>query len=183
MKEELLLLVDENDEVIGYGEKMTVHIEEQLHRAFSVFIIDLNEDRMLIQRRAFTKYHSGGLWSNACCSHPQKDEELKTAVIRRIKEELGINLDYTDSKFLRELGKFEYYKKFDKYAEHEIDHVFLIQIKSKEINLMPDNQEVSEIKWIEISELMKWVKERPHDFTVWFPKALDIVFNDIYNLN
>lgn len=183
MREELLLLVDEKDKVVGYGEKMVIHRKGQLHRAFSVFIIDLNGDRMLLQRRAFEKYHSGGLWSNACCSHPRKGEGLKMAVIRRIKEELGIDLDYIDSKLLRELGKFEYYKKFDKYAEHEIDYVFLIVVKSKEIILTPDNKEVLESKWIGIPELMEWLKERPNDFTAWFPKAFNIVLNDIYKLN
>lgn len=178
MKEELLLLVDNGDNVVGYGEKMDIHLKGNLHRAFSIFIIDPDENKMLLQRRAYGKYHSGGLWSNACCSHPKKGEEIQATIIRRVKEELGVKLDCIDSKSLRKLGKFEYYKSFGKYTEHEIDHVFISQIRCKNLSLAPDKKEVSEIKWVEITELINWIKERPNDFTVWFPNAFNLVLKE-----
>lgn len=174
------MLVDEKDNVIGYGEKMIVHQKEQLHRAFSIFIFDPNKNHMLLQRRAFGKYHSGGLWSNACCSHPRKNEDIKATVIHRIEEELGISAEHINIQLLRELDKFKYYKKFGKYAEHEIDHVFLLQIESDKLHLSPNVKEISEIKWIEIPELINWLEESPNDFTAWFSKAFNIVLNDIY---
>ena len=85
-----LILVNAEDEEIGYGEKAYVHEKGLLHRAFSVFIV--NDGKMLIQKRNRNKYHSGGLWTNACCSHPEKRESLKEAVHRRLEEELGIGL-------------------------------------------------------------------------------------------
>lgn len=91
MSENLLIWVDELDNMIGYGEKLDTHIRSQLHRAFSIFIFDTVEKKMLIQRRAQGKYHSGGLWSNACCSHPLKDEgTLMEQIGRSLERELGI---------------------------------------------------------------------------------------------
>ena len=87
--EDLLVLVDENDREIGWREKMEVHVAGKLHRAFSVFIFDRNQKKMLLQKRAEGKYHSGGLWSNACCSHPRKGEGMEAALSRRLEEELG----------------------------------------------------------------------------------------------
>ncbi|MDO5151637.1 MAG: NUDIX domain-containing protein, partial [Oscillospiraceae bacterium] len=89
---DLLILTDEMDNEIGYADKMSVHINEQLHRAFSLFIYNEKEQKMLIHRRAIGKYHSGDLWTNACCSHPRKGEELLNSIIRRTKEELGIDI-------------------------------------------------------------------------------------------
>ena len=110
VKEDELILVDLFDREIGTGPKLRVHRENRLHRAFSVFI--LHEDRMLIQRRAFDKYHSGGLWANACCSHPRAGEELRTAVKRRLQEELGICTD------TEEIFDFVYFQQYEGLSEY-----------------------------------------------------------------
>ena len=93
--EDLIIWVDENDNEIGYGEKLETHIKGQLHRAFSVFIFDWSDSTMLIQRRAIGKYHSGGLWSNSCCSHPYDGENFEDSIKRCIKNELNFDLDIT----------------------------------------------------------------------------------------
>ena len=122
-----LILVNEEDEEIGYCKKMNAHINEYLHRAFSLFIYNKTDNKLLIHKRALGKYHSGGLWTNSCCSHPRYGENLIDSVIRRTKEELGLDINsYIDN--LREVGKFHYYKKFTDCAENEIDHVFMLTI-------------------------------------------------------
>jgi isopentenyl-diphosphate delta-isomerase type 1 len=182
--EDLLILVDDNDEIIGYEEKMETHKQEKLHRAFSVFVFNRYDDQMLLHRRAAGKYHSGGLWTNACCSHPRKDENIRDAVLRRMEEELGLRLTEEDLNVsgafdrcggLCELGKFQYYQKYETCAEAEIDHVFYISLIKENIELYPNPEEISEIKWISVSELKKWLEERPQDFTAWFWKAFNVV--------
>lgn len=190
--EELLILIDENDEEIGFEEKMETHIKEKLHRAFSLFIFDKDSEKMLIHKRADGKYHSGGLWTNSCCSHPRKGEDLRTAVVRRTKQELGLDLTneqlefYNPSSYdhgLHELGSFKYYKKFPKCAEHEIDHVFYLSLHSNEIILNIDEDEISEIMWISIEELKKWLSSSSENFTAWFPKALGFVIEKVFCCN
>ena len=141
---EWIILVDEQDKEIGFGEKLDVHVKEQLHRAFSVFIFDPKSQKMLIQKRAEGKYHSGGKWSNACCSHPRKGEIMEEALARRLQEELGFWMPerlnvFTYPEFpdemninnIVEVGHFTYYAKFDGLSEHEIDHVFVYyQVKN-----------------------------------------------------
>ena len=114
-----LILVDLFDRAIGHGEKLDVHRRRLLHRAFSVFLVDEN-GRWLLQKRADGKYHSGGLWANACCSHPRWGETLPQAVSRRLQEELGITGE------ARELFSFIYYTPFPSLSEYEYDHVFLL---------------------------------------------------------
>lgn len=184
-RDDLLILVDENDCEIGYGEKMEVHKHAKLHRAFSLFIFNRKDYTMLLHKRADGKYHSGGLWTNACCSHPRKGEELREAVIRRMKEELGLEFEELDSQpsedgykygGLSELGSFQYFQQYDDCAEHEIDHVFYLSVMKPEITLSPDPDEISEVKWIRMEELVGWMKERPEDFTAWFPKAFALAY-------
>ena len=91
--DQLLVLVDESDQETGYGEKLHVHQNALLHRAFSIFVFDWDKEEMLLQRRASGKYHSGGLWSNACCSHPRKGETMAHALNNRLKAELGLETD------------------------------------------------------------------------------------------
>lgn len=183
-----LILVDENDNIIGYEEKMSAHISEKRHRAFSVFIYDFNTKKMLLQRRALNKYHSGGLWSNACCSHPIKDEPLELTISKRLKEELGIDLainikKYKDINFfepdvLYDCGKFSYFSKYDGLSENEIDRVFLycnikdINTQGIEINI----DEIAEIKWIDIETLNQCIKNDSSEFTAWFKEAFNLVF-------
>ena len=190
MKEELLLWVDENDQIIGYGEKIETHIREQLHRAFSLFLFNRYDNTMLIHRRAYGKYHSGGLWTNSCCSHPRKNEVLKESVIRRMKEELGfilpeIEISPSENAYhtngLYELGAFQYYAKYSDCAEHEIDHVFFLPIDQPAALLSTDSSEIAEIEWISVEELKKRWNADPSAFTAWFPKAFDLVLQKAFN--
>lgn len=188
MSEELLLWVDENDRIIGYGGKMETHVKEQLHRAFSLFIFNQYDNKLLIHKRARGKYHSGGLWTNSCCSHPRKDEELREAVIRRVKEELGLELreeELTLSKSggLIEVDKFQYYQKFGNCAENEIDHVFYLLINKPEVLLKLDADEIEEVRWVSEQELIIWMEKKPENFTAWFEKAFEIVRNYIVTKN
>jgi len=115
---ELVVLVDENDNEIGVEEKINAHRKGLLHRAFSIFVFN-SKNELLLQKRAADKYHSGGLWSNTCCSHPRPGENLKDAAHRRLQEEMGFDCS------LREVFSFLYKKSFDNgLTEHELDHVF-----------------------------------------------------------
>ena len=166
---EELILVNYDDEEIGYMDKTYVHREELLHRAFSVFIV--HNGKMLIQKRNIRKYHSGGLWANACCSHPRKGEELQQAVHRRLQEELGFDCE------VRELCDFVYRTVFsDHLCEYEFDHVFLGEY-SGEVKL--NEEEASEIKWIDIEELKELVVNKPERFASWFLIALQKVIRCI----
>lgn len=162
-----IILVDLSDNEIGTGEKLDVHVNNRLHRAFSVFIV--NDNKMLIQKRALEKYHSGGLWANACCSHPRKGEKLDEAVTRRLREELGIKCD------TKKVFSFIYYEHYSNLSEYEYDHVFLGQYAGEiEIN----KNEIEEYKWIDISKLEEWLLNNPEDFAAWFliscPKIINI---------
>lgn len=174
--EELIILVNAEDEVIGYGEKQAVHVNEQLHRAFSLFIYSEDSKELLLHRRAWGKYHSGGLWTNACCSHPRKGEELRQAVLRRMEQELGIRPAELGEAIndLAELGSFTYYHRFADCAEHEVDHVFLLRLSGEKPVLSPDSGEIAETMWVRPEELFRWMEERPEEFTAWFPQALRI---------
>lgn len=158
--EDMLVWVDFNDQETGYGGKLQTHQEKRLHRAFSVFVV--HEGKMLIQKRAEGKYHSAGLWANACCSHPRKGEMLPEAVSRRMKEELGIA---EDSCHPEELFSFIYYAPLGELCEYELDHVFLADYGG-EIQCHPD--EIAEFRWLELAELEKEMLEHPEKFCVWF---------------
>lgn len=178
---ELITLVNESDEIIGFENKMVTHKSGKLHRAFSLFIIDESEQSLLIQKRAIGKYHSGGLWTNACCSHPRKGEELLDAVCRRVKDELGVSV--TDSacekKDLWECKKFTYRKDYGEYTEHEIDHVFIWNVDKSTIRLVPDKDEVDDLLWIDIFDLEDWMSTKPEEFTAWFFPAYEIFINEV----
>lgn len=136
--DEIITLVNARDEIIGYEEKIKVHSLQKLHRAFSVFIYDRDSNQMLIQKRASGKYHSGGLWSNACCSHPRQNESMEEAVFRCLHSELQLEpeskvkiRDCSISQLKLKIGemcyawKFMYFHKYKDLAEHEIDYVFV----------------------------------------------------------
>lgn len=168
---EEIIKVDFNDNHIGKIEKLKAHTSPILHRAFSVFLFDGN--KMLIQKRAEGKYHSGGLWANACCSHPRANKSFKDSVLERIKFELGIveNID------LNEVFSFTYLSKYaENLYEYEFDHVLIGKYNSeKKINY--NTEEISEVKWIEIAELKEEMLRYPQNFATWFiicaNKAID----------
>jgi isopentenyl-diphosphate delta-isomerase len=160
---DLLILVDENDRQIGAAPKLRAHQEALLHRAFSVFLFD-RDGRMLLTRRAPGKYHSGGLWTNACCSHPRDGETLAEAVPRRLAEELGVS----DCP-CREVGSFVYRADFaNGLTEHELDHVFVGEWSQ---GVTPDPLETSEIAWWPVEEIQRQLNDHPERFTAWFAPA------------
>lgn len=141
-------------------------MEGKLHRAFSVFLTDEKGD-ILLQRRALTKYHSGGLWTNACCSHPMGDV-ISDAVVR-LKEELGVESE------LKEIGHFVYHHVFENgMTEYEVDHVLLGQI-SRSTPLSPAPEEADAVEWMSVQELNRQLTEMPWKFTPWFITAAPIV--------
>lgn len=157
--EEMVVLINENDEVKGLMEKMQAHKTGLLHRAFSVFLFN-NQGEMLLQKRAAHKYHSPNQWTNAVCSHPRDGESYKDAALRRLKEELGVEVEI-DHKF------FFIYKADvgDGLWEHELDHVFVGNYQG-EFHLNPE--EVSEVRYIFQENLEKEMSENPANFTEWF---------------
>lgn len=178
---DVLILVDEQDKEIGTEEKIDAHRKGLLHRAFSLFIYDSKLNKMLIQRRAINKYHSGGLWTNACCSHPRKGEDLNTAIYRRTIEELGVSIPKADYEIgkIKECGKFTYRKDFGELTEYEIDHVFAWLVDSSILQFVPNKDEIEDLMWIDIHDLMNWLEGNPDNFTAWFFSAYEIFINDV----
>lgn len=163
--EDQVILVDEQDRDLGVMEKLAAHKAGKLHRAFSIFVYRKvgNTTEILLQQRRADKYHSGGLWTNACCSHPRPGEDILTAANRRLQEEMGLDVD------LFPQGKFYYRADFsDGLTEHEMDYVL-----AGETNLEPvfNKQEVQDTKWIEISKLQSDLKSNPDKYTAWFGLA------------
>jgi isopentenyl-diphosphate delta-isomerase len=163
---ERVILVDEQDQPLGTMEKMEAHEKGLLHRAFSVFVFNSSNELML-HRRALTKYHSGGLWTNTCCSHPREGEETIDAAHRRLQEEMGFDCD------LQEAFHFLYKAELDNdLTEHELDHVFIGRFDG-EVNLNPE--EVDSFKHISMDELEGDVKAHPEKYTEWFKICLEEV--------
>jgi len=162
---ELVILVDANDNPIGVAAKIEAHQHPpKLHRAFSVFIFD-SAGRMLLQRRASAKYHFGGLWTNAACSHPQPGEDTGTAAARRLRAEMGIDVPLTEQlSFLYHAEDLS-----TGLTEWEFDHVFT-GIFDGDPN--PDAGEVDGWRWVDAVELAREVDEHPERFTPWFRIAL-----------
>ena len=162
-----IILVNTKDEPIGTCEKLEAHVRPTLHRAFSVFLH--SNGQMLLQKRNREKYHSGGLWTNACCSHPRANETLTEAVPRRMQEELGIQVP------LDELFSFVYFAQFpDGLFEYEYDHVFLGEYEG----IPPfDPDEAEEMRWVSFAQLRQELLEHPERFTVWFLSAAPRVLN------
>lgn len=159
---EYVVLVDEHDNEMGVMEKMEAHEKAILHRAFSIFIFN-SKGEMLIHRRALTKYHTPGLWTNACCSHPRKGESLAAATERRLQEEMGMRCS------LNKVFDFVYKADVGQgLTEHEFDHVFVGTTDDvPEIN----PEEVDSFKYLSLTALRKLLDEQPETFTVWFKIA------------
>jgi len=163
---EYILIVDEKDNVIGKGEKIRIHREGKLHRAFSIFVFN-SKGELLLQKRAESKYHSSGLWTNTCCSHQRDGETLEEAVHRRLKEEMGFDCE------LREVFTFTYRVKFDDgLFENEYDHVFFGKFDGRPD---PNPKEVDDWKWVSLEELRKDVQKNPDDYTYWLKVSIDRV--------
>lgn len=166
---EKVILVDEHDREIGTMEKMEAHRLGKLHRAFSVVVFN-SSGEMLIQKRASEKYHSAGLWSNACCSHPRPGEEIETAVRRRLREELGIDINPEFS------FKFIYSVRFpNNLIEHELDHVF---VGTYDGEPTINKKEASDWKFIDPKTLATQINFEPESFTHWFKIILDRFENE-----
>lgn len=162
---ERVILVDKKDNEIGREEKIKAHREGKLHRSFSIFLFN-RRGELLIQKRATSKYHSPGLWSNTCCSHPGPGRKLEDEAKRRLKEEMGI----VESD-LKEVFSFTYNLKVGDLIEHEFDHIFWGKYEG---NPKPDPAEVESWKWVNLRELKKDIKEKPGKYTAWFKLILGI---------
>ena len=171
-----VILVDLQDRQIGTMDKLEAHLEPHLHRAFSVFLVD--GCKMLIQKRAMDKYHSGGLWANACCSHPRANKDFWDSVKDRLQFELGIE----DNLELKELFTFTYMSKYNENLyEYEYDHVLLGSIK--EYNFKFNTDEIADMKWVDIDWLADDMVKNPTNYATWFlicaPKVIEYLKNQI----
>lgn len=167
---EYLVLVDEQNKEIGTAEKLSAHARNLLHRAFSVFIFrEESQLELLLQQRAFDKYHSQGLWTNTCCSHPRIGESIVEAGRRRLKEELGIVAA------LKDLGWFHYNAHFSNgLSENEIDHV-LVGTITTDTKIIPNSKEVHAYRWVTLPDLQQELNNHPENFTPWLASALALV--------
>jgi isopentenyl-diphosphate delta-isomerase len=156
---EFVILVDNADVPTGRMEKMEAHRKGELHRAFSVFVFN-DKGEMMLQQRALSKYHSPGLWTNTCCSHPRIGEDTLSAAHRRMKEEMGFDCK------LSEIFSFTYKADVGNgLTEHEFDHVFIgIYNNPPQLN----SEEVENWKFMPMSDIKKEMLESPENYTVWF---------------
>lgn len=170
MEEQIVILVDNNDNQTGIMSKLEAHEKGLLHRAISVFIIN-SKGEWILQRRAFDKYHSNGLWTNTCCTHPNPGESNIESAKRRLREEMGIICD------LVELFSFTYKEKLDNgFSENEFDHVFWgICDTAPVINA----SEVEDWKAVTYPELKEMVQSNPDNFTFWFKEIYKKVYHHI----
>lgn len=161
-----VVLVNEQDEAVGVMEKMEAHEKALLHRAFSVFIFN-KDGLMLLQQRALSKYHSPGLWTNACCSHPNPGEDVKDAALRRLEEELGFTTK------VEKAFHFTYKAAFDNgLTEHEFDHVF-VGVYNGAMQLNKD--EVRAITYKSMDEIADDLQTAPQAYTAWFKIAFPLL--------
>ena len=164
MIEEQVILVNENDEQIGLMPKMEAHEKALLHRAFSVFIFN-DENQLMLQQRALDKYHSPGLWTNTCCSHQRNGESNIQAGKRRLQEEMGFVVN------LQESISFMYKAPFDNgLTEHEYDHVLLGKYNDEPII---NTDEVASWKWMPLEDVKVDIALHPELYTEWFKVIFD----------
>jgi len=159
--EEEVVLVDRQDRPVGTMEKLAAHREGRLHRALSVVLRSADGRKLLLQRRAACKYHSGGAWTNTCCSHPRPGEDPAEAAVRRLREEMGIELDHLDPLFTTvyraAVG--------EGLTEHEFVHVFGSVWDGP---VHPDPAEVDDYAWFDAAELRRDIAEHPERYSAWF---------------
>jgi isopentenyl-diphosphate delta-isomerase len=173
MNESLVVHVNSQDEVLGFYPKMMVHEKAMLHRAVSVLIFNSKGD-WLLQKRAKSKYHSGGLWTNTCCSHPYPNEDVKVAAERRLVEEMGLSVELIKS------FDFVYKKELNKgLTEHEFDHVF-VGHSDKFPKLNTD--EAEDWTYLTSEELLLNINSEPESYTEWFKILFPIAQNKLKRL-
>ena len=166
LMEERVILVDESDHEIGSAEKLQAHREGKLHRAFSIFVFN-PAGELLLQKRSSKKYHSDGLWSNTCCSHPRPGAPMETEVRRRLRQDMGFECD------LQWVFRFDYRVELkNDLIEHEIDHVF---IGRHDGDPVPNPDEVDDWKWMNLETLINDVKANPQNYSYWLTICLDQV--------
>lgn len=164
--EQQVILVNTEDEVLGTAGKMDVHRQGLLHRAFSVFIFN-SKGEMLLQQRAIDKYHSGGLWTNACCSHPNPGEQTEVAAVRRLREEMGFETE------LEKIFDFVYKAEFENgLIEHEFDHVFTGEYNGA---ISYSRQEVMDYTYKSMQDIQESMKSNPAKYTTWFRLAFPMI--------
>jgi len=167
MKEDKVILVDVNDNQIGLMPKLEAHEKGVLHRAFSVFIFN-NNGELMLQKRALTKYHSPGLWTNTCCSHQREGESNIYSAKRRLIEEMGFVTE------LYEKTSFIYKAKFENgLIEHELDHIIVGNYNQSPII---NSFEVDSWKWMSMEDIKNNIKDQPYNYTAWFK----IIFEKYY---
>lgn len=166
---EHVILVDENDHPTGTAEKLAAHQQSLRHRAFSVFIYRKQPKlELLLQQRADNKYHSAGLWTNTCCSHPRPDEDILEAGQRRLLEEMGIRAT------LSSLGWFHYIAHFSNgLTENEIDHVLIGGMSQEEF--VPNKDEVQAYRWVSLTDLKGEMGRWPERFTPWLGQVVEMI--------
>ena len=161
---EYVVLVDELDNKVGLMEKMEAHINPTLHRAFSIFIFN-SKNEMLLQQRALSKYHTPGLWTNTCCSHPRDGESLHDATNRRLQEEMGMQCE------LKEAFSFIYKADvMQGLVEHEFDHVFIGT--SDDLPII-NKDEVEYFRYDTVENIKADIERNPQNYTAWFKIAFD----------
>ena len=158
-------LVDEQDQEIGQCDKLLAHQKGYCHRAFSIFVgSDCPQAHILLHKRHHQKYHSGRLWTNACCSHPQPDKTITTCLTERLQYEMGI-----ESTSFEKIGECLYKHTFNNgLTEHEYDHVYLCYI-AKDTKIRPNPEEVESTFWLPHQEVDAWSHQFPQEFSPWFP--------------
>lgn len=167
------MIVNTSGRTIGTMDKMAAHKSGMLHRAFSVFVFN-SKGQLLLQQRAFDKYHSGGLWTNTCCSHPKLGEFTLDAAHRRLQEEMGMDCELT------ELFQFSYRHEFENgLIENEYDHVFMGI--SDELPL-PNPAEVAGFKYMDTDLLLFELFEQPDQYTAWFKICLEQLLEIYYQI-
>jgi|SRR6185437_6926574 len=168
IKEDQVILVDEKDNATGVMEKLEAHQRGLLHRAFSIFIFNSSKE-LVLQRRALHKYHSAGLWTNSCCSHPRPGEDIINAANRRLNEEMGIQCQLIPA------FSFIYKVSFDNgLIEHEYDHVIIGQSNSQPVI---NKEEASDWKYRSLMDIKKDITLHPENYTEWFKISYERVFD------
>ena len=169
MVEKKVVLVDKSGNQIGLMPKLEAHQKGILHRAFSIFLFN-SKNQILLQKRSLIKYHSAGLWTNTCCSHPRDGEDIIDAGKRRLYEEMGIKTE------LKKEFEFTYKEVLgNEFTEHEFDHVLIGNFNG---NPILNIDEVEDLKWMSLEEIEKDINENQEDYTVWFVIAFDYFYKN-----